>query len=201
MAQSYAFNQAANVAIDEITRWLSKAGNVKLSLNVDKKLSLKSSQFDWLIPWYEQADMLLFTQHSIHNTDGRLQSNNGIGLRQFNDRNTVGINAFFDHDLSHYHSRLGIGAEYWQDYLKLTANSYLPVSGWRSTSALSQAYNARPPAVGMYKQRGGYLLTLTSAVILNLNNISVRMLLLWGKINAKKTQQQPQLVSIGPQFP
>ncbi|EMH0062747.1 inverse autotransporter beta domain-containing protein [Providencia rettgeri] len=156
MAQSYAFNQAANVAIDEITRWLSKAGNVKLSLNVDKKLSLKSSQFDWLIPWYEQADMLLFTQHSIHNTDGRLQSNNGIGLRQFNDRNTVGINAFFDHDLSHYHSRLGIGAEYWQDYLKLTANSYLPVSGWRSTSALSQAYNARP-ARGWDVQAEGWL--------------------------------------------
>ncbi|MBW6101343.1 inverse autotransporter beta domain-containing protein [Escherichia coli] len=27
--------------------------------------------------------------------------------------------SFFDHDLSRYHSRAGIGAEYWRDYLKI----------------------------------------------------------------------------------
>ncbi|EPO2453041.1 inverse autotransporter beta domain-containing protein [Providencia rettgeri] len=156
MAQSYLSNQAANAAIEEITHWLSKAGNVKVSLNFDKQLSLKNSHFDWLIPWYQQANMLLFTQHSIHNTDGRLQSNNGIGLRHFNEQSTVGVNAFFDHDLSHYHSRLGVGAEYWQDYLKLSANTYFPVSSWRSSSELTRAYDARP-ARGWDVQAQGWL--------------------------------------------
>ncbi|WP_272539585.1 inverse autotransporter beta domain-containing protein [Providencia sp. PROV197] len=156
MAQSYFSNQAANAAIEEITRWLSKAGNVKVGLNFDQQLSLKNSHFDWLIPWYQQTNMLLFTQHSIHNTDGRLQSNNGVGLRHFNDKSTVGINAFFDHDLSHYHSRLGLGAEYWQNYLKLSANTYFPVSSWRSSSELPQSYNARP-ARGWDLQAQGWL--------------------------------------------
>ncbi|ENR5393434.1 TPA: inverse autotransporter beta domain-containing protein [Providencia rettgeri] len=156
MAQSYLSNQAANAAIEEITHWLSKAGNVKVSLNFDKQLSLKNSHFDWLIPWYQQTNMLLFTQHSIHNTDGRLQSNNGIGLRHFNEQSTVGVNAFFDHDLSHYHSRLGVGAEYWQDYLKLSANTYFPVSSWRSSSELTRAYDARP-ARGWDVQAQGWL--------------------------------------------
>lgn len=156
MAQSYLSNQAANAAIEEITYWLSKAGNVKISLNFDKQLSLKNSHFDWLIPWYQQANILLFTQHSIHNTDGRLQTNNGIGLRHFNEQSTVGINAFFDHDLSHYHSRLGVGAEYGQDYLKLSANTYFPISSWRSSSELTRTYDARP-ARGWDVQAQGWL--------------------------------------------
>ncbi|MEW2740328.1 inverse autotransporter beta domain-containing protein [Providencia sp. PROV130] len=156
MAQSYLSNQAANAAIEEITYWLSKSGNVKISLNFDKQLSLKNSHFDWLIPWYQHANMLLFTQHSIHNTDGRLQTNNGVGLRHFNEQSTVGVNAFFDHDLSHYHSRLGVGAEYWQDYVKLSANTYFPVSSWRSSSEQTRAYDARP-ARGWDVQAQGWL--------------------------------------------
>lgn len=144
LAQNYAYNQAANAAIEEITQWLSQAGNAKLSLNLDKQLSLKNSQFDWLIPWYDQADTLLFTQHSIHHTDNRLQTNHGIGVRHFTDHNMVGVNTFFDHDLSRYHSRVGLGAEYWQDYVRLSTNAYLPISSWRSATELAHKYDARP---------------------------------------------------------
>ncbi|MBO1929276.1 inverse autotransporter beta domain-containing protein [Providencia rettgeri] len=63
-------------------------------------MSIKTSQLDWLVPWYEQQDLLLFSQHSIHRTDGRLQTNNGIGLRHFQQNSMIGVNAFFDHDLS-----------------------------------------------------------------------------------------------------
>ncbi|WP_294104672.1 inverse autotransporter beta domain-containing protein [Providencia sp.] len=156
MAQEYVRNQAANAATDEITHWLSKAGNAKLSINLDKKLSIKNSQLDWLVPWYDKPDLLLFTQHSIHRTDGRVQMNNGIGLRRFNQDSMMGLNAFFDHDLSHYHSRLGFGAEYAQDYLKISANSYLGLSSWRSASELEYDYNARP-ANGWDLQAEGWL--------------------------------------------
>ncbi|EMT6576109.1 inverse autotransporter beta domain-containing protein [Providencia rettgeri] len=158
MAQDYARHKAANMATDEITHWLSKAGNARLNINLDKKLSIKSSQLDWLIPWYDQQDLLLFSQHSLHRTDGRLQTNNGLGLRHFQQNSMVGVNAFFDHDLSHYHSRLGFGVEYAQDYVRMSANSYLGLSTWRSASELAYDYNARP-ANGWDIQLEGWLPT------------------------------------------
>ncbi|HBC7430231.1 TPA: inverse autotransporter beta domain-containing protein [Providencia rettgeri] len=158
MAQDYARHKAANIATDEITHWLSKAGNARLNINLDKKLSIKTSQLDWLVPWYDQPDLLLFSQHSIHRTDGRLQTNNGLGLRHFQQNSMVGVNAFFDHDLSHYHSRLGFGVEYAQDYVRMSANSYLGLSTWRSASELAYEYNARP-ANGWDIQFEGWLPT------------------------------------------
>lgn len=158
MAQDYARHKAANIATDEITHWLSKAGNARLNINLDKKLSIKTSQLDWLVPWYDQPDLLLFSQHSIHRTDGRLQTNNGLGLRHFQQNSMVGVNAFFDHDLSHYHSRLGFGVEYSQDYVRMSANSYLGLSTWRSASELAYDYNARP-ASGWDIQLEGWLPT------------------------------------------
>ncbi|MEW2740329.1 inverse autotransporter beta domain-containing protein [Providencia rettgeri] len=158
MAQDYARHKAANVATDEITHWLSQAGNARLNINLDKKLSIKTSQLDWLVPWYDQQDLLLFSQHSIHRTDGRLQTNNGLGLRHFQQNSMVGVNAFFDHDLSHYHSRLGFGVEYAQDYVRMSANSYLGLSTWRSASELAYDYNARP-ANGWDIQLEGWLPT------------------------------------------
>ncbi len=55
-----------------------------------------------------------------------------------------GINLFFDHDLSRYHSRAGLGAEYWRDYLKLSSNAYIGLTGWRSAPELDNDYEARP---------------------------------------------------------
>ncbi|ENA0806843.1 invasin domain 3-containing protein [Providencia rettgeri] len=156
MAQDFARSKVTNAATDEINRWLSKTGNAKFSVDVDKKLSIKNTQLDWLVPWYDSTDLLLFTQHNIHRTDGRLQTNNGIGVRRFTPKSMMGVNAFFDHDLSRYHSRLGFGAEYAQDFLKLSANTYLRASEWRGASELNNDYNARP-ANGWDLQAEGWL--------------------------------------------
>ncbi|STI19538.1 attaching and effacing protein, pathogenesis factor [Escherichia coli] len=43
----------------------------------------------------------------------------------------AGVNTFIDHDLSRSHTRIGVGAEYWRDYLKLSANGYIRASGWK----------------------------------------------------------------------
>ncbi len=40
----------------------------------------------------------------------------------------AGVNTFIDHDLSRSHTRIGVGAEYWRDYLKLSANGYIRAS-------------------------------------------------------------------------
>ncbi|HHR6131152.1 TPA: inverse autotransporter beta domain-containing protein [Providencia alcalifaciens] len=144
MAQDYARNKVASEATKEIEHWLSKAGNVKLNIDIDKKFSVKNSQFDWLIPWYDQAEFLLFTQHSLHRYDERFHTNNGIGLRHFHEKSTIGMNAFIDHDFSHAHTRAGLGVEYWQDYLKLNANSYFGLTAWKSAPELNHDYNAKP---------------------------------------------------------
>ena len=51
---------------------------------------------------------------------------------------------FIDHDLTRYHTRTGMGVEYWRDYLKLSGNGYLRLSNWRSAPELDNDYEARP---------------------------------------------------------
>ncbi|MGK0603429.1 inverse autotransporter beta domain-containing protein [Yokenella regensburgei] len=50
---------------------MSRFGTARVQLDADKKLSLKNSQLDLLVPLYEQKDRLVFTQGSLHRTDDR----------------------------------------------------------------------------------------------------------------------------------
>ncbi|HDP9918622.1 TPA: inverse autotransporter adhesin YeeJ [Escherichia coli] len=140
MARGWASSQASGAMTD----WLSRFGTTRITLGVDEDFSLKNSQFDFLHPWYETPDNLFFSQHTLHRTDERTQINNGLGWRHFTPTWMSGINFFFDHDLSRYHSRAGIGAEYWRDYLKLSSNGYLRLTNWRSAPELDNDYEARP---------------------------------------------------------
>lgn len=140
MARGWASSQASGAMTD----WLSRFGTARITLGVDEDFSLKNSQFDFLHPWYETPDNLFFSQHTLHRTDERTQINNGLGWRHFTPTWMSGINFFFDHDLSRYHSRSGIGAEYWRDYLKLSSNGYLRLTNWRSAPELDNDYEARP---------------------------------------------------------
>ncbi|EOX0284099.1 Ig-like domain-containing protein [Escherichia coli] len=140
MARGWASSQASGAMTD----WLSRFGTARITLGVDEDFSLKNSQFDFLHPWYETPDNLFFSQHTLHRTNERTQINNGLGWRHFTPTWMSGINFFFDHDLSRYHSRAGIGAEYWRDYLKLSSNGYLRLTNWRSAPELDNDYEARP---------------------------------------------------------
>lgn len=140
MARGWASSQASGAMTD----WLSRFGTARITLGVDEDFSLKNSQFDFLHPRYETPDNLFFSQHTLHRTDERTQINNGLGWRHFTPTWMSGINFFFDHDLSRYHSRAGIGAEYWRDYLKLSSNGYLRLTNWRSAPGLDNDYEARP---------------------------------------------------------
>lgn len=140
MARGWASSQASGAMTDRLSRF----GTARITLGVDEDFSLKNSQFDFLHPWYETPDNLFFSQHTLHRTDERTQINNGLGWRHFTPTWMSGINFFFDHDLSRYHSRAGIGAEYWRDYLKLSSNGYLRLTNWRSAPELDNDYEARP---------------------------------------------------------
>ncbi|HDZ8153060.1 TPA: Ig-like domain-containing protein [Escherichia coli] len=143
-AASMARGWVASSASAQATDWLSRWGTARVSLGVDEDFSLKSSSFEFLHPWYETPDNLVFSQHTLHRTDNRTQTNHGIGWRYFTSSGMSGVNMFIDHDLTRYHTRTGMGVEYWRDYLKLSGNGYLRLSNWRSAPELDNDYEARP---------------------------------------------------------
>ena len=56
----------------------------------------------------------------------------------------AGGNTLIDHDLSRSHTRIGVGAEYWRDYLKLSTNeSYLGLLAGKNRQMLRIIRNAR----------------------------------------------------------
>ncbi|ELV0963397.1 inverse autotransporter beta domain-containing protein, partial [Escherichia coli] len=118
--------------------------------------SLKDSSLEMLYPIYDTPTNMLFTQGAIHRTDDRTQSNIGFGWRHFSGNDWMaGVNTFIDHDLSRSHTRIGVGAEYWRDYLKLSANGYIRASGWKKSPDIED-YQERP-ANGWDIRAEGYL--------------------------------------------
>lgn len=154
--RNFITGMATAKANQEIQEWLGKYGTARVKLNVDKDFSLKDSSLEMLYPIYDTPTNMLFTQGAIHRTDDRTQSNIGFGWRHFSGNDWMaGVNTFIDHDLSRSHTRIGVGAEYWCDYLKLSANGYIRASGWKKSPDVED-YQERP-ANGWDIRAEGYL--------------------------------------------
>ncbi|ENR4353437.1 inverse autotransporter beta domain-containing protein, partial [Salmonella enterica] len=138
-----ATSMATSAASGVLQQWLSHFGTARVQLNADKNFSLKNSQFDLLMPLYDQGDNLVFTQSSLHRTDSRTQANLGAGWRHFTPTYMLGGNLFGDYDLSRDHARMGVGVEYWRDFLRLGANGYMRLTGWKDSPDLED-YQERP---------------------------------------------------------
>ncbi|WP_145583078.1 inverse autotransporter beta domain-containing protein [Yersinia thracica] len=144
-------NQAAN-------SWLNNFGTARLQANIDDSGDLDGSQFDILMPFYDTPSQMVFTQFGIRRIDKRTTANLGIGIRHFIDDWMAGYNLFLDRDISREHTRIGAGAEYARDYLKLAANGYLRLSDWRDSPDFS-SYSERP-ATGFDLRAEAYLPSL-----------------------------------------
>ncbi|ELF0847164.1 inverse autotransporter beta domain-containing protein [Salmonella enterica] len=142
-AASMARGMATGEAGGALQQWLSHFGTARVQLDADKNFSLKNSQFDLLMPLYDEGNNVVFTQGSLHRTDDRTQANLGAGLRHFTPTYMVGGNLFGDYDLSRDHARAGAGLEYWRDFLKLGANGYMRLTGWKDSPDLAD-YQERP---------------------------------------------------------
>lgn len=143
VAEDQARGLVSGEAGEQIQHWLSHFGTARVSLDSDKNFSLKNSQFDLLIPLYDQRNNVFFTQGSLHRKDNRSQSNLGLGIRHFSQDYMLGGNVFADYDLSRNHARVGAGVEYWRDYLKVGANSYIRLTNWKESTDL-KGYEERP---------------------------------------------------------
>lgn len=137
-------NDAAN---QEVKHWLNRFGTTQVNVNFDKKLSLEESSLDWLLPWYDSASYLFFSQLGIRNKDSRNTLNIGAGMRTFQQRWMYGFNTFYDNDMTGHNHRIGVGAEAWTDYLQLSANGYFRLNGWHQSRDFSD-YHERPASGG-----------------------------------------------------
>ncbi|BEK76602.1 inverse autotransporter adhesin FdeC (plasmid) [Enterobacter asburiae] len=134
---------ASGYASAEVQQWLSQFGTARTTIDVDKDFSLKGSSLDLLVPLYDSPDLLTFAQGGIRRADDRTQSSLGLGVRSFGSDSMLGASAFIDHDLSRSHTRAGLGIEYWRDNLRLGANSYMRLSGWKDSPDVTD-YLERP---------------------------------------------------------
>ncbi|PNM27328.1 hypothetical protein A6J66_000940 [Yersinia enterocolitica] len=130
------FNSAAQ-------QWLSQFGTARVQLNVNDDFHLDGSALDVLVPLYDNQTSLLFTQLGARNKDSRNTVNIGAGVRTFHNNWMYGVNTFFDNDLTGKNRRVGVGAEAWTDYLKVSANSYFGTTDWHQSRDFAD-YNERP---------------------------------------------------------
>ncbi|MHC5308465.1 inverse autotransporter beta domain-containing protein, partial [Bartonella sp. LJL80] len=192
MATGY-FSGKANSAINQ---WFNQFGTARIQLNVDDGFSLKNSQFEMLLPIYDKGNNLVFTQTAIHRTDERTQTNLGFGYRYFAPDYMIGGNAFWDYDISRSHSRMGVGLEYWRDYLKLGVNGYYRLSDWRVSPDVED-YLERP-ANGWDIRAEGYLPSYPQlGMKLNFEQYYGDEVGLFGK---SSRQKNPYAVTIGANY-
>ncbi|WP_141553579.1 inverse autotransporter beta domain-containing protein [Candidatus Regiella insecticola] len=142
-----AINMARSAVVSEanasIGQWLNQFGTARVQLNIDNDFHLDGSALDFMLPLYDNSKSLLFTQLGARNKSGQNTFNIGAGARIFQNNWMFGVNTFFDHDLTAKNRRIGLGAEVWADYLKLSANSYFSLNNWHQSQDFI-GYNARP---------------------------------------------------------
>ncbi|HHR6446007.1 TPA: inverse autotransporter beta domain-containing protein [Providencia alcalifaciens] len=155
LARSIAVGEMNAQTNSEISDWLQGKGKARVKIDVDNEFTLKNSELEVLVPIWELPEHMVFSQASLHRTDSRTQSNLGVGYRFFSPDYMLGINTFYDHDWSRSHSRVGLGAEYQRDFMKLSANSYHRTSDWKNSKDFD-FYEERP-ANGWDVRAEGYL--------------------------------------------
>ncbi|WP_426447771.1 inverse autotransporter beta domain-containing protein [Siccibacter colletis] len=132
-AIQYAKGRVQGLAEQNVEQLLSRYGHINTTLNIDQQGDMEGSSLDYFIPLYDDKKNIIYTQISGQRTDHRTISNLGIGLRREWGDWLLGGNVFYDYDLSRNHKRLGPGVEAWTDYLKLSGNYYMPLSGWKNS--------------------------------------------------------------------
>lgn len=121
---------------------------------------LKGGSLDLLVPFYNATNSLLFTQLGVrrantYTEEHRTTTNLGLGYRHDIGDWMLGLNGFYDRDLTGKNDRLGVGLEAWTDFFKLSTNLYQPLSDWK-TSPDQLGYVQRP-AKGWDMRAEGYL--------------------------------------------
>ncbi|WP_211080473.1 inverse autotransporter beta domain-containing protein [Enterobacteriaceae endosymbiont of Donacia fulgens] len=133
-------NNKIKLSIYKIFNKFEINGKSLIRINLDENLNLNNSEASLLLPLIENENYVFFLQNNIHETDNRIQNNLGFGIRKISiDNNYLfGINSFLDYDISLENTRIGIGGEFWKEFLKLNINIYYGLSRWWHSNILNQ---------------------------------------------------------------
>lgn len=112
----------------EVPEWVRRT-NFAIELGSDQK---PKYFFETIQPFFnsQYKDLVFFNQTRVSQKDYRTTYNTGLGLRKvFDERYLLGINAFYDYQDLHKHSRTGVGFEAMTDKgLEARVNTYIAVS-------------------------------------------------------------------------
>jgi adhesin/invasin len=137
-------SRANQYAFGGLQQWLSQFGTAGVSMNVDDHGRLNDGSTNVLLPLYDnKGSTLLFTQLGYQRWDSRNTINLGLGARHFGKNSMYGVNTFFDDDLTGHNERFGAGVEFGTDYLRVSANGYLGLTGWHQSLDYAD-YEERP---------------------------------------------------------
>lgn len=143
----WAFNhfrdEVADRLIDEGQSLLSPYGTAQLALQVDMDGNFVGSGGQLLTPWQDNYQYLTFSQLGVTQTDDGLVGNAGLGQRWVAGNWLLGYNALVDRQFDSGLQRASLGTEAWSDFLRLSANYYAPLGGWRNSSSSQQNRMAR----------------------------------------------------------
>ncbi|CBJ80635.1 putative invasin [Xenorhabdus bovienii str. Jollieti] len=142
-AKTLAAQQFSSAVTSTLTPWLNQYGNARFTLPFDSRFSLKGISFDWLLPWYNVTSSTAFSQFGVKTDHRQTTTSVGFGYRYLTDNWLWGANAFWDALWPEQYHRYGIGTEAWHDNVKLSANLYQRLSGWKTSRQVSD-YDARP---------------------------------------------------------
>lgn len=151
--QSYFSGIVGQALTQSISHHLNQHGQAQVDVIFDKGFGLRG-RIDWLAPLYEDQARLLFSQLGLGREKNSVQVSLGLGQRHFYERWMLGYHAFLDADTKHRYWRSGLGTEVLHDYLKIGAQFYLPLSGWRY---VPEFYSEARPARGYEIRATAYL--------------------------------------------
>ena len=136
-----------NVKINAYTNELNNriSSFIKDNFTNNKYLDFSINTQDYLKPTFSIMSVneimkidsgTIFNQTSINTHDGDETINIGFGTRKLLNNNTLilGANAFYDHQLTESHERVGVGAEAISSLFDIRGNYYNALSGRRTNS-------------------------------------------------------------------
>jgi hypothetical protein len=143
----WAFNhlrdEVANRVESEGQSLLSPYGTAQLDLMVDMNGNFTGTGGDLFSALADENSMLTFSQLGLHDTGDGVVGNAGLGQRWDAGNWLLGYNGFVDRVFSSGLQRASLGTEAWSDNLRLSANYYMPLSGWKNLGDSQQQRMAR----------------------------------------------------------
>ncbi|MDR0379313.1 MAG: inverse autotransporter beta domain-containing protein [Candidatus Accumulibacter sp.] len=154
-----AINSSLNSSAEALVSGLGEHARARMNFHIDRDGKLRG-EGDVLLPLYDTPRTVVFSQIGARNMNAshekdRWIGNFGLGQRWFPDATEedsgdwmFGYNVFFDKDFTRAHQRGGVGLELQYDWLRLAANHYFPLSGWKGSYDFDRRFVEERPARG-----------------------------------------------------